>query len=44
MKTKKHVEPNELGSLQEVVGFAMKTSYEHVERFRFIGPVSKEVN
>lgn len=44
MKTKKHVEPNILGNLQEIVEFAMKNSYVGMEKFRFIGTVAKEVH
>ena len=44
MKTKNHVEPNVLGNLQEIVEFAMKNSYEGMEKFRFIGTVAKEVH
>jgi hypothetical protein len=44
MKTKNHVEPNELANLQEIFEFAMKNSYEGMEKFRFIGTVAKEVH
>lgn len=44
MKTKNHVEPPELGHLQEIVECAMKSSYEGMEKFRFIGAFAEEVH